>query len=385
MTQRAIHLAWCQLKHQKMRLIIAALGVAFAAVLMLMQLGFRQALFDSAVQFHRRLQADVVVLSPETAYLGALQPLARRHLYQALALSEVQDVAEIHARLINWKNPTNSKTRFIFLIGVDPENNALDIPEMSAARNILRTPDYVIFDEEGRPEYGPIAERVAAGDVVETEADSHRIYVGGVFKLGTTFGIDGNLLGSSDTYRRIVPASDPAAISLGLVRLHPNADANVISEKLQKLLGDDVVVLTRAAFIEREKDYWNNTTPIGYVFAFGVIMGFIVGAIIVYQILFADVSEHLSEYATLKAMGYSHEFLVKVVVAQGLMLAAVGFIPALLLSRWLFYLTARATHLPMMLTFQLATGVFFLTALMCGISAVLAVRRIRLADPAEIF
>ena len=144
-------------------------------------------------------------------------------------------------------------------------------------------------------------------------------------------------------------------------------------------------MLTKADFVEREKAYWNSATPIGYVFAFGAIMGFVVGTIIVYQILFADVSDHLAEYATLRAMGYSNGFLSGVVVQQAIILAVLGFVPGLGASMLLYQSAGNATQLPLILTVERGFAVLGLTVAMCAISGLIALRKVRALDPAEIF
>jgi putative ABC transport system permease protein len=134
-----------------------------------------------------------------------------------------------------------------------------------------------------------------------------------------------------------------------------------------------------------EKDFWQNISPIGTIFGVGVFMGFLVGSIIVYQILYTDVSDHLSEYATLKAIGYRDGFLFSIVLKEALLLSILGYIPGLAMSYGFYILTSQATGLPITMTMQRAVMVFIFTIVMCAGSGALAMRRIRSADPAEIF
>ena len=134
-----------------------------------------------------------------------------------------------------------------------------------------------------------------------------------------------------------------------------------------------------------EIDHWATTTPIGYVFTFGVIMGLVVGAIIVYQILYADVQDHLKEYATLLAMGYSHRYLNGVVLQEAVVLAVMGFLPGLGIAVVLYRISADATQLPMAMSVGTAVAVFVLTLVMCVFSGLLALRKLRAVDPAEVF
>jgi putative ABC transport system permease protein len=121
------------------------------------------------------------------------------------------------------------------------------------------------------------------------------------------------------------------------------------------------------------------------MFGLGVMMGFIVGAVIVYQILYTDVSNHLAEYATLKAMGYKQSFLSKVVFEESIILAVLGYIPGFLLSEILYNLTRQDTNLPVVMTIDLAFFVLILTIIMCFIAGSIAIRRLKYADPADIF
>jgi putative ABC transport system permease protein len=137
--------------------------------------------------------------------------------------------------------------------------------------------------------------------------------------------------------------------------------------------------------MDTEKSFWNTVSPIGFIFGLGVFLGFVVGSIIVYQILYTDVSDHLSEYATLKAMGYRDGFLFSIVFKEALLLSVLGYIPGLAISQALYSLTEQTTGLPIFMTVERAVMVFIFTVIMCVASGALAMRRLRSADPAEIF
>jgi len=245
----------------------------------------------------------------------------------------------------------------------------------------------VLFDERSRPEFGPIPDLLedAGAQGVTTEIADRAVRVVGLFELGTSFGIDASLATSELNFRRIFPHRGAGQIDVGLIHLDEHADADAVRAAIEAKLPRDVLVLTRAGFVQREVDYWNRATPIGYVFSFGVIMGLVVGGIIVYQILFADVSEHLREYATLKAIGYTDMYLFGVVIQQALLLALLGFGPGLAASALLYRAAGEATRLPLQMHPGLALGVFALTAVMCAVAGTIALRKVRQADPAEIF
>lgn len=378
-------LGWMQLRHRPLRLLVALAGIGFAVLLILMQLGFRSALFEGAVRFHERFDYDIALFSPDSVFIVRPQSFSIRRLYQALGVAEVEEVTPVYIFPSVWKNPWNNERRSINAIGFDPDHHLLDIPGFEDQRRLLRQQDVVLFDAASRPEFGPVAEKFREQGKVVTEINDREVAVVGLFDMGTSFGIDGNVITSDDNWLRLFPDRPRKDIQLGLIRLNPSADANVVRDRLRAYLPKDVLVMTKAEFIKREVKYWNSATPIGYIFAFGAIMGFLVGAIIVYQILFADVSEHLHEYATLRAMGYGNSFVSGIVLQQAVILAVLGFIPGVAASFWLYAKAAAATNLPLYLNQERAITVFLLTLAMCALSGLMAVRKVRRLDPADVF
>jgi putative ABC transport system permease protein len=380
-----IPLAWLQLKREKLRLLVALAGVAFAVVLIFMQLGFRGAMFKSAVRFHEALDGDLFLISPTFDFLPQPKSFSRRRLYQAMAWPEVRSVTPIYLGITVWKNPDTGKTRSIFLIGVDPTDPGIRLPGLRGQLDRIRREDVVLFDRYSRSEYGPIARDLAAGHTVVGEIANRRVFIEGLFSFGTSFGVDGTVLTSELNFIRLNPQRPIGLIDVGVIRLAPGTDAARLRDAMVASFPKDVLVLTRADYIAREQRYWDTSTPIGYVFTFGVIVGFVVGAIIVYQILFADVSDHLAEYATLKAIGYPDRYLFGVVFQEAIILAVLGFVPGLVICLYLYRITSDATRLPMQLTGATAGFVLALAIIMCCLSGAVALRKIRSADPAEIF
>jgi len=381
----AIALGWMQLKHQKVRLLVAIAGIAFAVILILMQLGFRTSLLDSSVRYLQKLHYDIAIVSVDTLYIGRTVPFSNRRLYQARGVPRVAGVSPVYAGMAVWKCPFDHGTRNVFTLGVDPADEALDAAGVRESQPRVRRRDALLFDALSRPEYGPVAEELRAGRNVVTEVNDRRVEVTGLFEVGTSFGIDGGLLTSQDNFLRLFPNRARHQIDIGLVTLQPGADAIAVRDAIREVLPDDVLVLTRPEWIAREKGYWLGATPIGTVFTFGVVIGFVVGAIIVYQILFADVSDHLPEYATLKAMGYSNRFVSGVVIQQAVILAVLGFAPGALICLWLYRVVGKVTRLPMVLDLERGVTVLVLTVAMCALSGMLALRKVRALDPADVF
>jgi putative ABC transport system permease protein len=382
----AIPLAWLQISREKLRMVVAVLGVAFAVVLIFMQLGFREALFESAVRYHGSFDYDIALFSKKSNFIVQPEQFSRRRLYQVLGLPEVQDVKSVYVSQGIWRNPVaREETRSIYVVGFDPTESVFTIPEVVAARDMLQIPDVVIYDRTSRPEYGPVAALFEAEGPIETEIGTRRVSIEGLFTLGTSFGIDAAVITSDLNFLRIFPHRDPGLIDIGLIELVPGADPVAARDAIRAELPEDVHVYTRDDFIRAEVAYWNGNTPIGFVFFFGTVIGIVVGAIIVYQILFSDVSEHLQEYATLKAMGYADSYLFKVVLQEAAILAVLGFLPGLVLCLGLYRVAGDATSLPIAMTWERGLVVLGLTVAMCCISGAMALSKVRSADPADVF
>ena len=385
LSRRGIPLALLMLIRQPVRLAVALAGISFAGILMFMQLGFRDGLFDASVTVHRLFDADIVLISPRSTSSVSMAGFPRRRLVQAMALPEVEGITPVHWNLLLWRNPKTRGTRSILALGFEPGDPLFVDPSLAPKAEVLTQRGRVLFDEKSRPEFGPVAEWFRDGRTVESEISGKRVRVAGLIELGSSFGADGNLLTSSETFLDLLPNTPPGSIEVGLVRLQQGTDADAVAEKLNALLPEDVTVLTKQGFIDFEQNYWRTSTSIGFIFTLGAAMGFVVGCVIVYQVLYSDVSDHLPEYATLMAMGYKLRTLLGVVVREGLLLALFGYLPAYAAGQGLYLLVRSATALPVAMDFSRAATVFTMILVMCMASAGLAMRRLVDADPAEIF
>ena len=382
---RQIPLSWLLLTRQPVRLLVALAGISFAGILMFMQLGFRDGLFDASVTAHRLFDADVVLISPRSASSVSMEAFPRRRLVQTLADPAVDGVTPVHWGLMLWRNPETRRNRSILALGFNPDDPFFVDPSLAEKTDALKQKGRILFDQLSRPEFGPIADWYRDGRVVETEIAGNRVRVAGLVSLGTSFGADGNLLTSTETFLDLMPQKPPGAIEVGLVRLKPGADPEQVVSRLSQRLPKDVSVLTKQGFIDFEQNYWKSSTSIGFIFSLGAAMGFVVGCVIVYQVLYTDVSDHLPEYATLMAMGYRLSHLLGVVVREGFYLAAMGYVPAYLAGQGLYWFVRDATKLPVGMDLSRALTVLVMILVMCMVSSFLAMRRLIDADPAEIF
>lgn len=380
-----IPLAWLQLSREKIRLLVALAGIAFAVILMFMQLGFQAALYNSATRFHQSLQADLVLINASSKSLAFMKTFSWRRLYQTLGFDGVESISPVYVGFKEWKNPENGSLRIIYIYGFEPVNSVFKLSGVAENIDELRLNENILFDRASRREYGAIAQQFEQGKSITTELGGKKVNVVGLFTLGPSFGADGNVILSDSNFLRLFTDRTLGEIDIGLIQLKPGVDAQKVMKRIEASLPQDVRVFTHQGFVDFEKNYWKTSTAIGFIFTLGVGMGFIVGTVIVYQILYSDVSEHLAEYATLKAMGYQNSYLLFIVFQEAILLAFLGYIPGFSLSLGLYDLTKNATFLPLAMSFDRALIVLILTIAMCAISGTIAMRRLRQADPADIF
>ncbi len=379
-----LRLAWRQLRAEKSRLFAAMAGVMFASVLVFMQLGFRGALFDSATNLLGAMRADIFLVHPMTDASFRPEPLPRVRAYQTLADPEVELAVPIYLAQSTWRNPETGRRRVVQLIGLDAGAGAVDFPGLAGIVEALKRPETLAFDTRSRPEFGPIGRLFAERGSFDVQLGGRRMELVGLVEIGPSFGADGNVVMSETNFRRVVERG-AANTDLVAIRLRAGADRAAVRERLRALLPGDVLVLTHAELVAHERAYWENGTPIGFIFVFGSLMGLVVGMVIVYQILFSDIASHLAEYATLKAMGYSNGYLARVVMGSALILAIIGFVPGVGLSWLLYDMVGKATFLPLFMYPSRAAVVFLLIFGMCAIAGMLAIRKLRDANPADMF
>jgi putative ABC transport system permease protein len=393
---RMTSLAWLNLLHDRWRLVVSVAGVSFAVVLMAMELGFQFALLDSVVEVIRLFNADLVVISATKTTLAYRASFNRRILDETLRFDAVKEACPLYmeSRFSLLRNPepvrdgrgnVGALARKIRVIAFNPDDRVLNIPELLEGAARLKEPDTGFFDTRSVTAYGHFE------DGQESILARRPVRVVGTFQLGTDLANDGNFVMSDQNFLRYFP--DPRLIEpelrlvdVGLLRLKLGADADEICSVLQSALeSQNVKVFTKEAYLKRERAFWNARTPIGVIFRVGVALGLVVGMVICYQILSSDIADHLSEYATLKAMGYSNAFLIGVVVVESLVLSATGFVPGIALSVVLYQGLASWTGLLMQLNPLRTLVILGLTVAMCLASSVFSIRKILSADPAGLF
>jgi putative ABC transport system permease protein len=378
-------IGWLQLTHSKPRLAAALAGVAFAIVLVFMQLGFMNAMIRSIGLPYQALDADILILSSDANTLNDGSPVPRQRMFEALGVDGVASATPVFLGKIDWKQPDGT-VRSLETFGVDPSVRTFRSPEIDARRADIQASDVALIDRGVRNVGKDVFPAIDAGQPLVFENRGRTLTAVSTFRIGGGFTADGYMVVSDQTFLKLFTNRSAGAPNLVLIRVEPGADAARVAERLRGVLpAYDSSARTISEAIAREQAYQLTQRPIGIVFGFGVVIGILVGVIIVYQVLSTDVADHLKEYATFKAIGYPQRFFLSIVFEEALILAILGFVPGLIASIGLYAAIVALTALPLQMTAGVAAAVFFGTLACCVVSGAFATRKLARANPADLF
>lgn len=382
---RFVPLAWRNLFANKRRLVRSSAGIGFAVLLMLVQLGFERGFFDASLATVRQLNCDLVIISASNYRFAASDPFPHAYLATAAKVAGIASVSPLHAswQSFFWKDPASDQRYLVQAFGFDPDHPAFLLPEVEADSARLKQEDAVMVDRRGRDFLGMAP---ATGD---TQINGRTVHIVGGFELGPDFVSDGTVMMSEQSFARMLPGNRENAAALpvefGIVKIRPGEDPSRAQRSLQAALPGDVRVLTKPQLVGFERDFQADVSSAGPIFWMGTLVGFVVGMLISYQIIYTDLSDQLPQYATLKGMGYQNGYLVRIVIEQAALSAVAGYAPAWLMCLVVYRVIGAVSLLPLHITWGLTLLSLGLTLAMCLLSAILAVRRVIAADPAEIF
>lgn len=377
-------IGWLQLTHSRTRFAAALAGVAFANVLVFVQLGIMNSMATATMKPYGFFQADIMISASDANSMTEGGNVARQWLFQALADPDVIAGTGLFVANVNWARP--EKTLGLTTYGIDPTLPDFLSPDMAAKATTLQLQNAGILDRFSRGLPRDEAAAIRPQTPLSFEVTGTTLTLYDTFAGGGGFGGDGFMMVSDQTFLTLFPARSSAAPDHVLLKTAPGADADQVAARLRDLVSDKTLrIRSYARAAADDLSYQQTKRPTGIIFGFGVIIGVLVGIVIVYQVLSTDVADHLGEYATFKAMGYPQRFFVGVVFEEALILAVLGFIPGFAVASALLAGMARATTLPLAMTPAMAVTVFFGTLAACSLSGAIATRRLASADPADLF
>lgn len=375
---RPLPVAWRMLIDKPSRFLLSGMAVAFSVVIMFMELGFFNGSNDSAANLPPHFDCDLILSHHEKNHLKTGEEFPLEWIIRARDAAGVAAVVPLYSGADYWWNPQDGSRNRVFIIGVDLADPMFATPVVGAHRTALQKPGTVIYDRLSRYELGEIAVGTA------TTLGAAAVEVVALFELGPNFAYEGHVLTSADNFYHI-HRQPREIVDLGLIRVKPGADVEAVRAALIAHLPPTALLLTPAEIHQREIRYTTQNSPAGIVFGIGLLVGFAIGVIICYQILFNEVNDNLPQFATLKAMGHSPRFISGIVMHEALLMAVIGYIPGALIGGALYHLLERATQIQMFLTPGRLGLIFVLTGGMCLLAGRLAIKKVHHTDPADLF
>lgn len=389
-TLSPFYLAWKQLTAKRVRFTTAMLGSIMSGTLILMQLGFLEGLYGAATALHKSISGQAVIINPASINILQMQPIPPESRSVARGIANIRSFSGIATSIVQWRSPIDGQTRGALMVGIrNMSNDAISFNKLNLSRSSqsLDIIGSVLFDGESRPELGKV--EISDSTVIDGfkyAINGSRVNPVGTYTLGAPLCTDGTIFSSIETFN-IVQASPGNPITVEVLTLQ-NKDSRSAAKTVAALnnaLPEDAVAFTKQEWIDREIQYWDRSSPIGFIFRFGVAIGMLVGSIVVYQILHSDINDHIKEYATLKAIGYTDNFLTRITIYQGLFLASLSIPPAWMLAFSLLYFGKESTKVPLGNTPTHVIIVAVLAIVSSSASALIASRKLSSVDPADNF
>ncbi len=362
----------------KKRAAAAVSGIAFSVLLVFMQLGFLQGARTAAAALFERFDFDLGIVSERYKFIGAPDRFDKMRLTQALIVPEVESWMSLNISNAWWEDPDTELSSELMVFGMTLDQEFIKDPAIRSGLDGIRKNNTVLVDTYSSPGYGDLS----VGR--EVEVNEKTVTITGQFKLGVSLFSDGCIIVSNHNFFRLT-GNDPREFNYGFLRIDPGADPQVVKEKLKRTLPNDILVFTREEMIQQEQDYFISVKPVGVIFQTGVVVAFIVGVVILFQVLNTDISNRLNEFAILKAMGFKSWFIYGIGVQQALLYALMSYFPALGFAYVVFKVVHALSKMPMDLTPSMALLVFSMSLTMCVISSILGLQKVRRTDPAELY
>ena len=215
-----IPLAWKNLTHSWRRLMVAVGGISFAVVLMFMQTGFRNALFDSTVKLVRDIDADVIMFSKARFSLSAQHRFPVERIHEAASCQSAESVDPLYLEnTVSLLRVDGHQGRPIRVIGFDLIHSRFSNGSIQANVDQIQAPGTAIIDSRSKPNYHVPLDSIANGQPSMGELAGQRVRFIGAFAMGTDFANEGNVIMSSENFARYFPLGDWGLTHLALLIL----------------------------------------------------------------------------------------------------------------------------------------------------------------------
>ena len=382
-------LALKQLTDAPVKTAAAAAGICFSTVLVFFQLGLLNAIYQSQSRPYSLLDGEIVLVSDRFSRLSQSPEIALSDVMRAQGVEGVAHVSPLSIQLGILLILPQGFTTNAQIYSIDPSNSALSIEKTKLNISSLTLYERASIDNMSRPSYvSNVQKKLRSNSDYRTNLGDKRLIINSISSIGSTFAADLSLVMSQDNLMHYFPGRSYSKTNLGIVKLKPGYSIQkVLDTLISKLypVGYNIMAMSIPEISDKEMKFWRENTSLTFIFGIGVIVGFVVSGIILYQILYSDVISHLPEYATLLALGYPNIYVIKVVFVQAFLLTAISFPFSFAISLGLYGLMASATNLVIYMTLERCISVLFLSLLTSSFSCYLATNQLRKVDPSSLY
>jgi putative ABC transport system permease protein len=364
------------LLHNRLRLLIASASVAMGVIIIFVELGLLLGMLDAESIIANLVRGDLLIMNIARVNLHRWDKIDLVRLEQAAAISGVARVTPVYEDHVGLRNPADKRVRRIILYAFPPDDIPFKLDNPAAVTHALKISHGFLYDRLSRPIFG----QFGVGD--DIQIDTVPMRVDGYVSIGADIVNDGNILMSEGDWVARLPDSKPI---MGLIHLKPGASLESVRQHILQNLPPDVTVLTPQEAAKRETAYTLRTAPVGLLFVIGMFAGLVIGTINCYQVLYNEITDHLRQFATLKAMGFSNYFLRRIILGQAVILSAAGFSTGLMFAWLADRYIASQSMLPIRIGLGSGVIVCCLTLAMCVTAGLIAIRRVAVADPAALY
>ncbi|HVH79494.1 MAG TPA: ABC transporter permease [Stellaceae bacterium] len=380
---RRVPLAWRNLVADKWRLLRSSAGIAFAVLLMLVQLGFERSFFAASLNAVSDLNGDLFVMNASKYRFATRDPFAPREMATIKTVPGIGSAAPLYADWMDffWTSPVDDKPHLVRVFAFDPDAPPVfELPGIADQQSLLKPDDTVLVDRRSRRFLG------MDRPLTEAKINGQTFHVVGTFALGPDFMSDGTVVMSDRSFAKLFRTSAAAMpVETAVIKLRQGENISAAELGLAAALPPALRVLTKDQLVTLESDFMAKLSSAAPIFWLGTLVGFVVGTLISYQIIYTDLADRLPQYATLKGIGYANVYLVGSVMRQALLTGIAGYIPAWLLCLAVYKIIGDIALLPLHMTLQVTLVSLALTLAMCALAGAIAIRRVVATDPAEIF
>ena len=378
--RHALLFAWnCLSRGDRLRFCVGVGGAAAALFIELLHIALLRAIEHKAAQVYSLFDADIAIISDRYQFLVEMSDFPAARLRQASAHPGVSDVAAVRVNTTRWSDAERGAESSLLLIGIDRDPAFIADPEVRAALPALRGPRQVLLDRTAEAVGGQRVEAIGETGWI----GSRPAAIAGHYSLGMPMYAAATAIVSNTDFAYF-RGGDPQRIQLGLIRVKPGVDAGATAAALERELPDDVRVVTHATLSAQEASYFTQVKPLGIIMRIGIVIGLVVGAVALLQVMSAQMEARMHDFAVLRAMGFGARFTYAIALSQIAVIAAAAFVIAWLVALGAFAFIARATTLVVPLDLTLLGLAAMLCAPMIVLSA-LPLLRIGRADPASAF